>query len=253
MMFKTRKRPLDVRDIHQAIKKRKVEWQWVQCDYCAKWRRIPATRQLYGQWNCKLNENTAQANCQAAQEIEVDEELVLRHYQAIAILPKKSLPVPKLQLIPPPAATNPPDRYILREPEVIDLYEPSHYPKPRRRNNGSKTSRSMGLNDVLKELQGSDPVMNQDRLKFYDKICQFLGEEPQINTLNSQIVNLHLLFNLVVARGGYRTVCQKKLWREVFRALPQYTKSHTSASNTLKRIYQNNLMAYQRKLHPQLS
>merc|ERR1719361_658512 len=108
----------------------------------------------------------------------------------------------------------------------------------------------MGMREVLKELETDDKDIHRERILFYDEIYKCLGREPQINTLNSQIVDLYLLYNLVVERGGFRRVCDKKLWREVFRSLPQYTKSHTSASNTLKRIYQNNLEHYQRKQHP---
>ena len=60
----------------------------------------------------------------------------------------------------------------------------------------------------------------------------FLSE----NLLCGAPVDLYQLFTETTGRGGYEQVCTSKQWREIFRQLPQYSQTHTSASYALKKM-----------------
>merc|ERR1711964_681854 len=64
---------------------------------------------------------------------------------------------------------------------------------------------------------------------------QFLQRPPDVNLLCGAPVDLYQLFTETTGRGGYEQVCTSKQWREIFRQLPQYSQTHTSASYALKK------------------
>jgi len=77
--------------------------------------------------------------------------------------------------------------------------------------------------------------------------------------VNKQAMDLHQLYLEVAKRGGYRTLSDRTAgsvgtgsdgrgkrisWMDVFRSLPNYTTSETSASNRLKKIYEKYVLAF---------
>ena len=62
-------------------------------------------------------------------------------------------------------------------------------------------------------------------------------------------LDLYNFFILVLKCGGFDTVVRYEgTWSKIFKALPNYSKTETSASYRLKRIYQKFLLSYEKHI-----
>jgi hypothetical protein len=131
--------------------------------------------------------------------------------------------------------------------DVDDYYEPQ--PRKRKhskkRNKTIRNSATVSLSALLENADGVDPQYCKERKQFYDSLEQFMKRSPDVNLLCGAPVDLYQLYTETYNRGGFDQVCQSKQWRQIFRQLPQYSSTHTSASYALKKMYKKNLFDYE--------
>eukprot|EP01102_Stenamoeba_stenopodia_P008181 TRINITY_DN2333_c0_g1_i1.p1 TRINITY_DN2333_c0_g1~~TRINITY_DN2333_c0_g1_i1.p1 ORF type:complete len:780 (-),score=199.08 TRINITY_DN2333_c0_g1_i1:70-2409(-) len=88
------------------------------------------------------------------------------------------------------------------------------------------------------------------REEFMELLQQFYAahkEELRPVIFAARTIDLHELFVAVQARGGFSMVIKELKWSEVWRSLSIWTEGKTSASFTLRQIYQKNLYAFELK------
>jgi len=245
------KRKPDWNDIPVSTKRKcRQQYQWVQCDYCAKWRRVPADKVFYGEWSCAMNTNKKENSCSKPQEIQISTgEYRFKHFEIVDVTVKKKRKHSKHK-VKTPSKKSTKSKSDSEKKKSAKTEKKTEKKSGENSESKPKPRKSIGpkVDDTLNKLDGDDAKLNKQRRSFYQKIVKFNGKEPHPTILNGQIVDLYLLYKYVKERGGYDKVCEKKQWREVFRALPQGgSKSHTSASFTLKKVYTNHLKGYEDK------
>lgn len=123
-----------------------------------------------------------------------------------------------------------------------DVYEPM--PKRRKRVHTKRASR-VSVDTLLNNTSGLTQEYIEERKAFYEDLEKFHGSMPDVNMLSGQPIDLYHLYIHVMQRGGYKEVNHHKRWADIYRGMPQYTPTHTSASNALKRAYRKNLLPYE--------
>jgi len=236
-------------------------YKWVECAFCLKWRKIPAEvndSHIPQPWSCAENKwdqyhNTC--NSQQEDDGEVDETPFT--------MEEMNAPLPM------PAQENMAGGY---NPYVYDQsgggFENEGYPpmqhnnddwepqdgnyswhdmdkKKRRSRPRPRPTNTVSLSNLLDNSEGVDPQYAKERKEFYTNLEQFLQRPPDVNLLCGAPVDLYQLYTETTGRGGYEQVCTSKQWREIFRQLPQYSQTHTSASYALKKMYRKNLLEYE--------
>jgi len=126
-----------------------------------------------------------------------------------------------------------------------DFFEPSKRRKSRKRSKTIRNSATVSLSALLASTDGVDADYCKERKAFYDSLEAFLKRTPDVNLLCGAPVDLYALYTETFNRGGFDAVCQAKQWRQIFRQLPQYSSTHTSASYALKKMYKKNLYEYE--------
>lgn len=126
-----------------------------------------------------------------------------------------------------------------------DFLEPSKRRKSRKRSRITRNSATVSLSALLASTDGVDADYCKERKAFYDSLEAFLKRPPDVNLLCGMPVDLYALYTETFNRGGFDAVCQAKQWRQIFRQLPQYSSTHTSASYALKKMYKKNLYEYE--------
>jgi len=132
-----------------------------------------------------------------------------------------------------------------------DFYEPQQRkPRKTKKRNGKyrhavRNSATVSLSALLENSDGVDPQYCKERKAFYDSLEAFIKRTPDVNLLCGAPVDLYQLYTETCNRGGFDAVCQAKQWRQIFRQLPQYSSTHTSASYALKKMYKKNLYDYE--------
>jgi len=132
--------------------------------------------------------------------------------------------------------------------DMDEYYEqmPRKARKPmKKRNKTIRNSSTVSLSALLENTDGVDPQYAKERKQFYQALEQFIKRPPDVNLLCGAPVDLYQLYTETYNRGGYDAVCQAKQWRQIFRQLPQYSSTHTSASYALKKMYRKNLLDYE--------
>jgi len=234
-------------------------YKWVECAFCLKWRKIPAEvcdADIPQPWSCAENKWDPYHNtCNSPQEDdnEVDE----------APFTQEEMNAP----LPIPSQDNMGPGY---NPYVYDPsgFDPNGYPpmqvdndewepqdgaygwhdmekKKRRSRPRPRPTNTVSLSNLLDNSEGVDPQYAKERKEFYQNLEQFLQRPPDVNLLCGSPVDLYQLYTETTGRGGYEAVCTSKHWREIFRQLPQYSQTHTSASYALKKMYRKNLLEYE--------
>jgi len=130
----------------------------------------------------------------------------------------------------------------------VDLYEPPQKrrkisqksPKP----HYARASR-VSLDHLLSQTEGLTESYVAERRAFYEELEKFYGVSPEVNMLSGEPIDLFHLYIQVTQLGGFKEVCANKKWATIYRSMPQYSSTHTSASNALKRSYRRNLMTYE--------
>jgi len=123
-----------------------------------------------------------------------------------------------------------------------DVYEP--LPKRRKRVHTRRASR-VSIDTLLNNTSGLTQEYIEERKAFYEDLEKFHGDPAEVNMLSGQPIDLYHLYVQVMQRGGFQQVNDHKLWADIYRGMPQYTPTHTSASNALKRAYRKNLLPYE--------
>lgn len=236
------------------------EFAFVKCSYCFKLRKVPAhaERQINPtNWSCYDNRWDPKHNsCSALQEdFREEEELedcpfTEEELNEPLLLPNNEQSYQQIQT--PYARQYQQPEYDQDGYNVFSSHRDDYYgrkPKRRRTTRGrppiGRNSSGISLTSLLDNTDGVDPQYAGDRKSFYSNLESFLGRQPDVNLLSGAPVDLYQLYSEVVQRGGFEEVCQQKLWREIFRQLPQYSDRHTSASYALKKIYKKNLLEYE--------
>jgi len=204
----------------------KKQFKWIQCIFCSKWRKIPATipnATLGEQWACRDNFwDQAHNSCRDPQETEEGD----REEGAADEPPSKpTYGYQGFRRNPPPTA---PPQSAARTPRT---------PK----------QQVFTISEHLSQFRSQGDSYDSSRADFYKTLQTFLGEVPPITTLCQRPVDLYHLYSEVTSRGGYDTVTENKQWREIFRSLDNYNASHTSASYALKKCYRKLLGDYERR------
>merc|ERR550539_1469415 len=114
-----------------------------------------------------------------------------------------------------------------------DFYEPQQR-KPRKTKKRNGKYRHAVRNSATVSLSA-----------LLDNLEAFIKRTPDVNLLCGAPVDLYQLYTETCNRGGFDAVCQAKQWRQIFRQLPQYSSTHTSASYALKKMYKKNLSDYE--------
>lgn len=140
-----------------------------------------------------------------------------------------------------------------------DFYEPQQRKprKPSKKRNSTgrrrgrplktiRNSATVSLSALLENSDGVDPQYCKERKTFYTSLETFMKASPDVNLLCGAPVDLYQLYTETYNRGGFDAVCQAKQWRQIFRQLPQYSSTHTSASYALKKMYKKNLLDYEK-------
>jgi len=246
------------------------EFAFVKCSYCFKLRKVPAhaERQINASnWSCYDNRWDPKHNsCSALQEdFREEEELedcpfTEEELNEPLLLPNNEQSYQQIQT--PYAQQYQQPEYDREGYNVFSNHRDDYGGRPKRRrttrgrppiaslagwpdNLPGRNSSGISLTSLLDNTDGVDPQYAGDRKSFYSNLEQFLGRQPDVNLLSGAPVDLYQLYSEVVQRGGFEEVCQQKLWREIFRQLPQYSDRHTSASYALKKMYKKNLLEYE--------
>lgn len=229
-------------------------YKWVECAFCLKWRKIPAEVndvEIPQPWSCAENIwDNFHATCNAPQEDdgEVEESpFTLEEMNAPLPVPPQEAMAAGYQYSYDPSRYDP-HGYQGMDP---DEWEPEDE-RPMRGRRGPPRSRTrsrptntVSLSNLLDNSEGVDPQYAKERKEFYQNLEGFLQRPPDVNLLCGAPVDLYQLFTETTGRGGYEQVCTSKQWREIFRQLPQYSQTHTSASYALKKMYRKNLLEYE--------
>lgn len=86
-------------------------------------------------------------------------------------------------------------------------------------------------------------TMRGTQMKQYGKELDVMDKLPR---LGHKDVNLYLLFKHVVTYGGFKSVVENEgTWAKIFRQLPNYSPTETSASYRLKKMYTKYLLEYE--------
>jgi len=186
---------------------RPIAPKWIECCACGKWRKIPGDVQESQIPDPFVCANNIWDHCRQSCEI-------------------------------------PQEEYVEEEPDQGGYAQHDDYaPRPRKRRRTYASRSSHSIEDILNDH--SDPEYAMRRKQFYDELTVFLGRQPEVNQLCGKPVDLYHLYTETSNRGGYERVCDGKAWRQIFRTLPQFQDSHTSASYALKKMYRRNLLEYE--------
>lgn len=84
-------------------------------------------------------------------------------------------------------------------------------------------------------------INNEDRIKFYKKLIQYHNSRNvpllKLPSIDRKFIDLYSLNKIVDEKGGFDSVCKKKLWAQIGRELGYNGKVMTSLSSTLRIVY----------------
>jgi len=225
-----------------AQPKVKDEYKWIECAFCYKWRKIPEcipNASIPNPFSCIDNTwDTKYNSCGVPQE-EVEDENTAIDENPFMNIEQNIHPV-DYQYSP---YGDPYDAYHNQQPP--QKAKRGRKPKqrtPRRTRTGEHVSLAYHLNDT----RSVTPEYAQNRREFYLKLERFLGAPPKLTKLCGEVLDLYRLYYECQDKGGFDRVCQQKLWRSIYRCLPNYQETHTSASYAIKKVYIRNLLDYER-------
>lgn len=206
-------------------KRAKKPVKWIQCIFCSKWRKIPATipnETLGDQWACRDNFwDRTHNSCRDPQELESDTE------EQPAEPARPTYGYQGFRRDPPPQPVR---------------TQRTAAARPR-----ASRAPTLSIGEALNQMRTRDPEYDAARAAFYKSLQAYSGSPPPVTTLCSRPIDLYHLYCEVTARGGYEDVTDNKQWREIFRTMDNYNLSHTSASYALKKCYRKILEGYERQ------
>ena len=88
------------------------------------------------------------------------------------------------------------------------------------------------------------------KVSFLEELALFHKTDVmRIPVLGKKELDLHLFYQLVMEHGGYDQVIAKEgTWSLIFKRLPNYSKTETSASYRMKQLYLKYLYAFEKSV-----